>query len=167
TSGPPVLDPSSGKANVPEPSWTDSAQDGATAAALISGSSPVARIVMGHIGDRIGPAYGVALCQGVSGLSQLTLWPFISNFAGSLGFAALYGFFSGGWVSLAASIYGADRLATVAGVMFSSYIPGTLAGPPIAGAILDKYTSANGKMNFLPVQLYGGSWLVGAACMLL
>ncbi|ESK83941.1 mfs monocarboxylate [Moniliophthora roreri MCA 2997] len=148
-----------------------SAQDGATAAALIAGSSAVGRIVMGHVGDLIGPAYGVALCQGISGLSQLALWPFINNFAGSLGFATLYGFFSGGWVSLyptlAASIYGAERLATVTGVMFSSYIPGTLAGPPLAGWILDKYTSADGKMNFLPVQLYGGSWLVGAACMAL
>ncbi|KAK7045949.1 hypothetical protein VNI00_006944 [Paramarasmius palmivorus] len=147
------------------------AQDGATAAALIAGSSAVGRILMGYVGDRMGPAYGVALCQGIAGLSQLTLWPFMTNFGGGLGFAVIYGTFSGGFVSLyptlAASIYGPEKLAIVTGVMFSSYIPGTLAGPPIAGAILDKYTSAEGKINFLPVQIYGGTWLIGAAFMAL
>ncbi len=34
-------------------------------------------------------------------------------------------------------------------------------GPSIAGVIIDSNTASDGKINFLPVQLYGGSWFIG------
>ncbi|THU97080.1 hypothetical protein K435DRAFT_608236, partial [Dendrothele bispora CBS 962.96] len=142
-----------------------SAQDGATAAALIAGFSALGRIVMGHVGDRIGPAHTLILCQTISRILQMTFWPFTRKFASSLAFSSLFGFTSGGFVTLypTSYIYGPEHLATVAGVMFSSFIPGTLVGPPIAGAILDKHTSVNGKINFLSVQIYGGCWMLALA----
>ncbi|KAF5343899.1 hypothetical protein D9758_012110 [Tetrapyrgos nigripes] len=145
------------------------AQDGATAAALIAGFSALGRIVMGHVGDRIGPAYTLIICQTISAIFQMLFWPFVRNYSGGLAFSSLFGFTSGGFVTLyptlAAYIYGSERLATVAGAMFSSFIPGTLVGPPIAGAILDKHTAADGKIDFLAVQIYGGSWMLASAAV--
>ncbi|THU86596.1 MFS general substrate transporter [Dendrothele bispora CBS 962.96] len=146
-----------------------SAKDGATSAALISALSAVGRVLLGLFGDRFGHITTLILCQGFGGIAQMTVWPFIHNLPGLMGFSSFYGFFSGGFVSLypvvAADIYGVEGLASIAGAMFSSYIPGTLVGPPIAGAIIDRNTSPNGKINFLSTQLYGGSWLLGSCCM--
>ncbi len=122
-----------------------------------------------------------------------------------MAFSSFYGFFTGGYVSLypvgryklskllpridgsyivAADLYGVEGLASITGVMFSSFVvsnkwhldihgrslmfrkPGTLVGPPVSGAILDRHTDpSTGKINFLPVQLFGGTWLIASALM--
>ncbi|KAK7437261.1 hypothetical protein VKT23_018702 [Stygiomarasmius scandens] len=146
-----------------------SAKDGATSAALISALSAVGRVLLGFFGDRFGHITALIMCQGLGGISQMAIWPFTRDLSGLMGFSSFYGFFSGGFVSLypvvAAEIYGVEGLASIAGAMFSSYIPGTLVGPPIAGAIIDNNTAPDGKINFLSTQLYGGSWLIGSCFM--
>lgn len=145
-------------------------QDGANSASLISALSAVGRIILGVFGDRFGHINSLVLCQAMGAVSQMVVWPFTRSLSGLMGFASLYGFFSGGFVSLypvvAAEIYGVEGLASIAGAMFSSYVPGTLVGPPIAGAIIDNHTnSVTGRINYLPVQMYGGSWLVASCVM--
>ncbi|KAK0467019.1 major facilitator superfamily domain-containing protein [Desarmillaria tabescens] len=146
------------------------AQDGANAAALISGFSATGRVLLGIVGDRFGHLYVLALCQFLGGIGQMAIWPFTHNLAGLMAFTSFYGFFTGGYVSLypvvAADLYGVEGLASITGVMFASFVPGTLIGPPVSGAILDRYTNPiTSKINFLPVQLFGGSWLLASAAM--
>jgi len=110
------------------------------------------------------------LCQCMGGIAQMAIWPFAGSLSGLMAFSSIYGFFTGGYVSLypvvAADLYGVEGLASITGIMFSSFVPGTLLGPPVSGAILDTHTNPlTGKINFLPVQLFGGSWLLGSASM--
>ncbi|KAG7440738.1 MFS general substrate transporter [Guyanagaster necrorhizus] len=147
-----------------------SAQDGANAAALISAFSAAGRVLVGIVGDQLGHLPVLILCQCMGGIAQMAIWPFAHSLSGLMAFSSIYGFFTGGYVSLypvvAADLYGVEGLASITGVMFSSFVPGTLLGPPISGAILDSHTSPlTGKINFLPVQLFGGSWLLGSAAM--
>ncbi|KAK0443068.1 major facilitator superfamily domain-containing protein [Desarmillaria tabescens] len=147
-----------------------SAQDGANAAALISAFSAVGRVLVGIVGDQLGHLPVLSLCQCMGGIAQMAIWPFAGSLSGLMAFSSIYGFFTGGYVSLypvvAADLYGVEGLASITGIMFSSFVPGTLLGPPISGAILDSHTNPlTGKINFLPVQLFGGSWLLGSASM--
>ncbi|KAK0437763.1 major facilitator superfamily domain-containing protein [Desarmillaria tabescens] len=147
-----------------------SAQDGANAAALISAFSAAGRVLVGIVGDRLGHLPVLSLCQCMGGIAQMAIWPFAGSLSGLMAFSSIYGFFTGGYVSLypvvAADLYGVEGLASITGIMFSSFVPGTLLGPPISGAILDSHTNPlTGKINFLPVQLFGGSWLLGSASM--
>ncbi|KAK0475833.1 major facilitator superfamily domain-containing protein [Armillaria novae-zelandiae] len=147
-----------------------SAQDGANAAALISAFSAVGRVLVGVVGDRLGHLPVLSLCQCMGGIAQMAIWPFAGSLPSLMAFSSIYGFFTGGYVSLypvvAADLYGVEGLASITGIMFSSFVPGTLLGPPISGAILDSHTNPlTGKINFLPVQLFGGSWLLGSASM--
>lgn len=146
------------------------AQDGANAAALISGFSALGRVFLGVVGDHFGHLHVLSLCQFLGGVGQLAIWPFTRSLAGLMVFTSFYGFFTGGYVSLypvvAADLYGVEGLASITGVMFASFVPGTLIGPPVSGAILDRYTDPiTKKINFLPVQLFGGSWLLASAVM--
>ncbi|KAK0235045.1 major facilitator superfamily domain-containing protein [Armillaria nabsnona] len=147
-----------------------SAQDGANAAALISAFSAAGRVLVGIVGDRLGHLPILSLCQCMGGIAQMAIWPFAGSLSGLMAFSSIYGFFTGGYVSLypvvAADLYGVEGLASITGIMFSSFVPGTLLGPPVSGAILDAHTNPlTGKINFLPVQLFGGSWLLGSASM--
>lgn len=141
------------------------AQDGATALALQAGLSAVGRVLTGLMGDYVGHLTALTICQLVAGIAQMAVWPFCANFPGLMAFSAVYGFFSGGIVSLPpvalAEIYGTQQLASITGLILTGNIPGTIVGPSIAGVIIDSNTASDGKINFLPVQLYGGSWFIG------
>ncbi|PBK80870.1 MFS general substrate transporter [Armillaria gallica] len=141
------------------------AQDGATALALQAGLSAVGRVLTGLMGDYVGHLTALTICQLIAGIAQMAVWPFCANFPSLMAFSAVYGFFSGGIVSLPpvalAEIYGTQQLASITGLILTGNIPGTIVGPSIAGVIIDSNTSSNGKINFLPVQLYGGSWFIG------
>ncbi|KAK7047293.1 hypothetical protein VNI00_006524 [Paramarasmius palmivorus] len=141
--------------------------DGATTIAVQLGLSALGRLLAGWLSDYASPILILTLCQAMSGLVQMVFWPFCSNYASLLGFAAVYGFVSGGIISLIpvflADLYGPERLPSVFGLALSGTIPGTLAGPSVGGAIVDANTSSDGTINFVPVQLFGGSWLIAGA----
>jgi MFS family permease len=82
-------------------------------------------------------------------------WISASNSAGNIAFAVLYGFFSGGVVAFAPVVLTSitddlDYLGTRLGALSVLKGIGSLAGPPIAGAILQ--TSG----GYLGVQLFTG-----------
>lgn len=141
--------------------------NGATSTAIISGLSALGRILLGIFGDYFGHLNALIICQGMGGLAQLVFWPTVKTFTELLLFCGVYGFFSGGFVSLypvvAADLFGANRAAIITGILFSAYIPGTLISPPIYGAIIDKDGSPGEKLNFLPVQLLSGMAMLFAA----
>lgn len=119
---------------------------------ILNAASIPGRIVPSFVADLIGPLDTfLAICA----LTAATTfyWVSVSNEAGNIAFAVLYGFFSGGVVSLAPVVLTtitADmgRLGTRLGFVAVLKGFGSLVGPPAAGALL----GATGK--YLGVQLF-------------
>lgn len=104
------------------------------------------------IADRVGPLDTYAVVCAFSSAS-IFYWTSVSNAAGNIAFAVLYGFFSGGVVSLAFVVITAitpdlNRLGTRLGMVSILKGIGSLIGPPISGAIV-KSTG-----QYLGVQLF-------------
>ncbi|KAH8092196.1 major facilitator superfamily domain-containing protein [Cristinia sonorae] len=103
-------------------------------------AAAVGRTIIGFIADRFGPVNSLFLVTLLSGLSQMLVWTFVSTYGGIMGFAVLYGFNCGCFISLtpavAARIYGPSRLAGLSGMLFMFNMPGNGAGAPVAGALL-------------------------------
>lgn len=100
-----------------------------------------------------------ALWCTLSGILILALGLPASSNAAFITFAALYGFSSGAWVSLApaqmAHISKVDEIGVRVGVSFAIVSFAGLIGSPIAGAIVD---ATNGAY-------WGVNVFAGAACM--
>jgi len=129
--------------------------------AILNASSIPGRISLSFIADRAGALTTYTVVSALSGASMF-YWISVSNAAGNIAFAVLYGIFSGGVVSLAPVVLAQitsdlSRLGTRLGVVSILKGIGSLGGPPIAGAILD----ATGK--YLGVQLFGGFALMFTA----
>lgn len=125
------------------------AADGATSVALISALSALGRVVrplppfplplthtlyayyyycaqlLGLLGDKCGHVNALAVCQGMGAVAQMAVWPFARGRAGLMGFCALYGFFSGGFVSLVRAFR--DTIL----YMVDSYLTTTTAQYPV------------------------------------
>ncbi|UNI24650.1 hypothetical protein JDV02_010382 [Purpureocillium takamizusanense] len=110
------------------------------------------RIVPSFIADRVGALDTYIAVLGCTFLSLL-YWVSVATPAGNVAFAVLYGFFSGGVVSLATVVVtnitpDLSRLGTRLGMVSVLKGVGSLLGPPLSGAMLD----ATG--GYLGVQLF-------------
>lgn len=125
---------------------------------ILNAASIPGRIVPSYVADLIGPLDTfIAICT----LTAVTnfYWISVTNAAGNIAFAALYGFFSGGVVSLAPVVLTTittdlSRLGTRLGFVSVLKGIGSLVGPPAAGAIL----GATG--NYLGVQLFAAVFIL-------
>ncbi|KZO93329.1 MFS general substrate transporter, partial [Calocera viscosa TUFC12733] len=103
-------------------------------------ASAIGRTLIGRLADRIGVINAFMLSVALSGLSQLLIWQFVTTYGGVMGFAIVFGFFGGCFISLAApmaaSLFGVHNLATLSGMLLVFNLPGNTAGAPIFGAIL-------------------------------
>jgi len=65
-----------------------------------------------------------------------------SNIYGIFVFALVYGCFAGSFISVLpvvlAEFFGADRMASVSGLIYNGFALGNLLGPPIAGFVFDE-----------------------------
>ncbi|KAJ3112066.1 hypothetical protein HDU96_004991 [Phlyctochytrium bullatum] len=116
---------------------------GATLLSVYNGSSAAGRIVLGFGADSfLGRLNSLVLCMVVSGLSMLFLWTFASSVPILALFAIVNGFVAGGFISLfpvvVASIFGAERLPSMVGMLFSTSAIGNFGGAPLAGAIKER-----------------------------
>jgi len=103
----------------------------------------------------------------MSGLAQLLVWNFVSDYAGIMAMSALYGFFGVCFWSLATPVaawfYGTENLAGLSGLLFLFAAPGELLGPPITGAIYDTTKSWHCVIAFSgTVQVVGAITLLYA-----
>ncbi|OCH92529.1 MFS general substrate transporter [Obba rivulosa] len=133
---------------------------------LLNIAAAFGRATVGFAADRLGPVNALFISIFVSGLAQLVLWTVITNYAGIIAFAIIYGVFCGCFLSLSpvvgAQLYGAECLAGLSGLIMLFSLPGNAAGAPIGGAILE--LSGN---NWRAVAIYSGSMqVVGACCVL-
>ncbi|CAL1698356.1 unnamed protein product [Somion occarium] len=133
---------------------------------ILNLSAAVGRTIIGFIADRVGAVNALFCVAVMSGLSQLLVWTFVTNYGGIMGFAVLYGFFCGCAISLspavAARLYGPGRLAGLSGLLLLFNIPGNGAGAPVSGAVL---RATNNNWTLVAI-LNGGCQVAGAICLL-
>ncbi|KAI0327335.1 MFS general substrate transporter [Cubamyces sp. BRFM 1775] len=133
---------------------------------MLNFSAAAGRTLIGFLADRIGPVNSLWAMIMLSGLTQLLVWTFVSNYAGIMAFAIMYGFVCGCFLSLspavAAQLWGSGRLAGLSGLMLLFNLPGNSAGAPLGGAIL----TGTGN-NWTAVSCYsGGLQILGATVLL-
>ena len=125
---------------------------------ILNAASVAGRIVPNFLTDIVGPLNVLVPASAVSGILTLC-WIGIHNLAGLIVFAILYGFFSGGFISLPAVALitltpDMSKLGTRMGQSFFICAFGLLLGSPVSGAIL------NSTGSYLGLQLFGGMALL-------
>jgi MFS family permease len=105
----------------------------------------------------------------LSGVTVL-LWLTIRTVAGTIAFAIMYGFISGGLVSLppgtvAALSKNQGEYSARMGMAFTICSFGALVGNPIAGALVASETG--GKQPFLGAWLFAGATMISAAVLIM
>ena len=134
---------------------------------MLNAASVLGRIVPNALADIFGPLNVLTPACTISGLLALC-WIAIHTKSGIIAFAVLYGFFSGGFVSLPppALVTLTPDLRTLGTRMGQSFATASIAlliGAPIAGAIL----RAGGGSNWLGFQLWSGlTMLLGGGFLL-
>ena len=125
---------------------------------ILNACSIPGRIIPSIAADRVGSlnTYIVISALGSIGIFY---WISVSNAAGNIAFAVLYGLFSGGVVSLAPVVLTSitddlSLLGTRLGMVAVLKGAGSLIGPPASGAILDSTGSYLGLQLFAAVSLF-------------
>ena len=121
---------------------------------ILNAASIPGRILPAFIAGTVGPLNMLLPAATITGILSLC-WIGIHNTAGLVVFSILYGFFSGGFVSLPSVALTSltpdfKTLGTRMGMCSVICSLGSLCGTPISGAIL------NASGNYLGVQLFSG-----------
>ncbi|XHF99861.1 hypothetical protein AWENTII_003345 [Aspergillus wentii] len=141
--------------------------------AIANAGSLIGRIVPGWISDRIGQFNMMCTVTSLSGILVLAFWlplEFHTSMAGVIVFALLFGFVSGGFVSLGppcvVSLTGdsMDSIGVKLGGFCLAIALGALTGLPIEGAIKDREGDRfTGLMCFSGVAMILGGLCTGTA----
>lgn len=132
--------------------------------AILNAVSIFGRTLPGYLADRFGRYNAMIVTSTTSAILVLALWiPARGNVPYIL-FAALYGFSSGAFVSLApalvAQISDIRQLGVRTGSMFMAISFAALVGNPIGGALL----AENGG-KYLHLQVFCGVTMAAGACV--
>ncbi|KAI9178807.1 hypothetical protein H9P43_005472 [Blastocladiella emersonii ATCC 22665] len=145
-----------------------SAALGSALLTVFNATSIVGRVSMGYLADRLGNVTSLGLSLVGSGVSILTTWLFGGDSqAWLVVFAGLYGFMSGGYLSITpscvAQLFGVATLASTMGLISTSNILGYALGTPVATALIS--ASKGGALpsaQFAPAIAFAGlTMLVG------
>ncbi|KAI8388112.1 major facilitator superfamily domain-containing protein [Radiomyces spectabilis] len=113
---------------------------GTNLSAIMSGVNAAARICTGYMGDKLGRFNSLFLCTFLAGVSCLTIWINVHNAATLWAFAALYGFFGGGYVALFPTVQpqvvGLEHISPAVGLLYFTNLFGYMFGTPIASALM-------------------------------
>jgi len=125
---------------------------------ILNAASIPGRIIPSYVADLIGPLDTFITICALTAVTNF-YWISVNNAAGNIAFAVLYGFFSGGVVSLAPVVLTTittdlSRLGTRLGFVSVLKGIGSLIGPPAAGALL----GATGK--YLGLQLFAALFIM-------
>lgn len=133
---------------------------------IMNASSIFGRTIPNFLGDVIGPFNVMIPCTIISG-GLLFLMFAATNLGGTIAFGILYGFFSGGFISLitpAAASYSRDlnEIGTRIGITSFVISFALLTGNPIAGAVAQVHGS---YIWYKPLVFASVVVLAGAACL--
>lgn len=131
---------------------------------ILNAASVPGRILPNFLADYTGPLNVLVPCAICTGILALC-WIGIHNIGGLVVFGVLYGFFSGGFVSMppvaiVSLTPDLRRLGTRMGQCFFFSAFGLLCGTPVSGAILKSTGS------YLGVQLFSGVTIFATGCLL-
>ena len=125
-----------------------SSSKGATLSAVLSAGNIVGRVGLGYFADRkFGRLQGLGIMNVftislvLAAVLNLAVWlPSGGNESAAFAFAFLYGVFGLASIGISPAVLARhldpDKLPSIAGIFFTSELPGFLAGAPISGAIL-------------------------------
>ncbi|RYP42206.1 hypothetical protein DL767_000370 [Monosporascus sp. MG133] len=138
---------------------------------ILNAASIPGRILPGILGDKVGRFNLMILISFISGAATLVLWiPGSGSTGAIIAYGAIYGFSSGGYVSLAPAVLGQisdiREIGTRLGITFIFNSVGALVGSPVGGAIVAaRHAGAGNNGNdYLGLQLFCGAvMLVGTA----
>ncbi|KAL8307086.1 hypothetical protein RB597_001231 [Gaeumannomyces tritici] len=122
---------------------------------IINAVSIFGRILPGLAADRLGRFNVMVVITGLSAVFTLALWIPGATTAGIVAYAVIFGFVSGGFISMSptliAQISDIRKIGVRTGLAYGIQSFGALTGPPIAGALV----SAMGG-SYLGLQLFCG-----------
>ncbi|KAF4979583.1 hypothetical protein FZEAL_4253 [Fusarium zealandicum] len=122
---------------------------------ILNAVSILGRIIPGIIADKIGRYNVMIVITFISALFCLCVWIPVNDTAGIVVFAVIFGFSSGGYISLAptliAQISDIRQIGTRVGAAFALQSFGALTGSPIGGALVSAQ-----KGDYLGLQLFCG-----------
>jgi MFS family permease len=122
--------------------------------AILNAASIVGRIVPGVLADRLG-RLNMLIAAGLSTGILVLVWPKAEGTAGIIAFSVFFGFcsgaiISGGSVALSLCPEDPKDTGTYLGQGLGVASLATLVGPPVTGAMLDKYH------GFTEIAIFGG-----------
>ncbi|KAJ4023998.1 hypothetical protein NW766_000225 [Fusarium irregulare] len=128
---------------------------------ILNAVSILGRIIPGIIADKLGRYNVMIAITFISALFCLCVWIPVKNTAGIVVFAVIFGFSSGGYISLVptliAQLSDIRQIGTRVGTAFAIASFGALTGSPIGGAIVSAQDG-----DYLGLQLFSGcSMLAG------
>lgn len=133
---------------------------------VINGASAFGRTVPYLLGSRVKPIYTLLLCTTGSGIAMFT-WICATNTPGFIVWLCYWGFLTGTLVTAPTSIVGhsvfcpdMNFIGTRMGMMWGISSLGSLAGTPIAGALVNL-----DRAYFLPSQAFAGSMMMLGALL--
>ncbi|KAI8867717.1 MFS general substrate transporter [Ramicandelaber brevisporus] len=141
----------------------------ATIVSVTNAFSAIGRVVNGYVADRLGRVNLLAVGTVIAGLSVLVIWlPAGSSFGVLIAFGIVFGFFSGGVIGLVpvvtSMIFGAERLASILGMVYLGWAVGTMTGNQVAGKIIDSVGRDGAHSFYGIIVLAGVSVFLGGMC---
>ncbi|KAI8368040.1 major facilitator superfamily domain-containing protein [Blakeslea trispora] len=134
---------------------------GTNMSAIISGVMIIGKITSGFIGDYIGRANMVFMTTTLTGVMCLAVWLPATNPAGIWAFAAMFGYFGGGYLvmvpALLGQVVGMDDIEPANGLLFFAWFFGGLLGSPICSALIN---DASGHPTYSHAIIFGGVLMV-------
>ncbi|KAG1741426.1 MFS general substrate transporter [Suillus paluster] len=132
--------------------------------AIANASSTFGRVTSGLMADKVGALNTMAAFTAAAGIATFA-WPFARNETQLIVISSIYGFSTGGYVSLftivAVEMGKIEDAGRRVGMFMSISAFGAIAGPPISGAI----STASG--GFVEAGYYAGSIIMCAVVLLL
>ncbi|KAJ5887682.1 Monocarboxylate transporter [Penicillium taxi] len=134
---------------------------------ILNAASFFGRIIPGMAADKIG-RFNILIINGICTGTLLLCWIAITSNASIFVFAGLYGYFSGGIVSLMSPCIAQvtpspDQIGTHLGMSMAIIGLAGLTGTPICGALLERYGMYTQAAVFSGVVMLFGSVLVAVA----
>ncbi|KAL1931819.1 hypothetical protein VTP01DRAFT_9963 [Rhizomucor pusillus] len=115
---------------------------GSNLSAILSGLMIVGKISSGYLSDYVGRANVTFICILMTGVMCLAVWLTATTAASVWAFAALFGLFGGGYMTMLpavlAQVVGLEEIEPSNGLLFFGWFFGGLFGSPITAALIDE-----------------------------
>ncbi|EQB54032.1 hypothetical protein CGLO_06183 [Colletotrichum gloeosporioides Cg-14] len=132
--------------------------------AMINGASVFGRVIPGIMGDKVGQLNALLFAGASTGV-MIFCWPAATTQSGIIGFAVVFGFcsgaiISGGAVAMTLCPKDVRDMGTYIGMGTGLASFAALMGPPVNGALLDRYEGFEQVSIFSGVMCMTGALLV-------